>query len=305
MKQQHKRWDLRFKYGVMFPAMAKFPRYASYRLASLWGRVEMRRDRELATQISHQMQRALPGYEERVYQSWTAYFYGLQQREMLDTWYYPNLRTADQVGKVIQVENFEPVLEARRENRPMIFVGAHLGRFWMLGVTTAAYGLPTNALARDDESNNTWGLPQPEFEYRRLKLSRLRACYRGEFLNPGAANMRPLLQSLKQRPIAILLDVPYHKGSPGLVPVPFFNHEAFFPEGVIKIAKRSGAVLQPFCVEEDRQGLRLKFLPQLEVEGKPTDLLLAALVADIEGRIRLNPGRWWQWQALPMYWGEV
>ncbi|MET0091457.1 MAG: hypothetical protein ABW068_15815, partial [Candidatus Thiodiazotropha sp.] len=191
MNQQKRRWDLRFKYSVMFPAIAKLPRYTSYRLASLWGRVEMRRDSELAAQIAHQMQRALPGYDADVYRSWTAYFYALQQREMLDTWYYPGLQTAEQVGKFIEVENFEPVLAARRENRPMIFVGAHLGRFWMLGVTTAAYGFPTSALARDDENNNTWGLPQAEFEYRRLKLSRLRACYRGDFrCQPGKAKRR-------------------------------------------------------------------------------------------------------------------
>ncbi|MET0067259.1 MAG: lysophospholipid acyltransferase family protein [Candidatus Thiodiazotropha sp.] len=305
MNEQKARWDLRLKYGVMFPALAKLPRYASYRLASLWGRSEMRRDPALATQIAHQMQRAIPGYEASVYRSWTSYFYALQQREMLDTWYYPRLRTAAQVGPVIQVENFEPVLAARRENRPMIFVGAHLGRFWMLGVTTAAYGMPTSALARDDENNNTWGLPEAEFQYRRLKLSRLRACYQGDFLNPGAANMRPLLQSLREKPMAILLDVPYPKGSPGLIGVPFFGHEAFFPEGAIKIAKKAGAVIQPFCVEEDRHGLSLKFLPQHEVEGKPGDLLLAELISDIEGRIRRNPGRWWQWQALPMFWGEV
>jgi lauroyl/myristoyl acyltransferase len=299
------RWDLRAKYVALFPAMARLPRYAAFRLASLYGRVEMHRDRDLALQIAHQMQRALPGHAEKVYADWTRYFYALQQREILDTWYYPRMRTAEQVGRIVQVENFEQVLAARREKQPMIFIGAHLGRFWMLGVATAAYGIPTSALARDDENSNTWGLPEAEFQYRRLKLSRLRTCYRADFINPGAANMRPLLQSLKERPIAILLDVPYGKGSPGLTPVPFFSTQAYFPEGPIKIAKRAGAILQPFCVEEDRSGLRLKFLPHHEVEGKSGDLLLSELVSGIEQRIRQNPGRWWQWQALPMFWGEV
>jgi hypothetical protein len=51
--------------------------------------------------------------------------------------------------------------------------------------------------------------------------------------------------------------------------------------------------------------VRLKFLPHHEVEGKSGDLLLSELVSGIEQRIRQNPGRWWQWQALPMFWGEV
>ncbi|MES9980384.1 MAG: lysophospholipid acyltransferase family protein [Candidatus Thiodiazotropha sp. 6PLUC6] len=298
-------WDLRLKYGALFPLLSRLPRYASYRFASLYGKIEFRRDQELSTQIAHQMGRAIPGLEDQIYKDWTRYFYGLQQREILDTWYYPRLKSAEQVGGFIEMENFEQVLSFRREGRPVIFAGAHLGRFWMLGVTAAAYGVPTSALARDDEGNNTWGLPEPEFAYRRLKLSRLRACYRSDFITPGASNMRPLLQALKERPIAILLDVPYHKGSPGLVPVPFFGREGYFPEGTIKIAKRAGAVIQPFCVDEHRQGIKLRFMSPVEVEGRSSEALLAMLVGDIEQRIRQNPGRWWQWQALPMYWGEV
>ncbi|MCG8012523.1 MAG: hypothetical protein JAY64_12600, partial [Candidatus Thiodiazotropha weberae] len=68
-------------------------------------------------------------------------------------------------------------------------------------------------------------------------------CYRSEFVTPGVSNMRPLLEALRERPIAILLDVPYGKGSPGLVPVPFFGRDGYFPEGPIKIAKRVGAVI--------------------------------------------------------------
>jgi lauroyl/myristoyl acyltransferase len=305
MGGRFERWDLRLKYGVLFPALSHLPRYLSYRLASLYGRSEYRRDGELAIQIAHQMSRGIPGLTDQTYQAWTRYFYGLQQREILDTWYYPRMQSAEQVGQVVEVKHFEQVLAVRREGRPMIFAGAHLGRFWMLGVTTAAYGVPTSALARDDEKSNNWGLPEAEFEYRRLKLSRLRACYRSAFLTPGASNMRPLLQTLRERPVAILVDVPYGKGSPGLVSVPFFGREAYFPEGIAKIAKRAGALIQPFCVDEHRQGVTLRFLPPHEAEGKSSQELLAELVADIELRIRQNPGRWWQWQALPMFWGEV
>jgi lauroyl/myristoyl acyltransferase len=298
-------WDLRLKYGVIFPALSYLPRYVSYRLASLYGRGEIRRNEELATQITHQMSRGIPGLTEQAYQDWTRFFYAMQQREILDTWYYPSLMRAEQVGGFIEVENFEQVVAFRREGWPIIFAGAHLGRFWMLGVTTAAYGIPTSALARDDETSNAWGLPEAEFQYRRLKLSRLRACYRSEFVTPGVSNMRPLLQALRERPIAILLDVPYGKGSPGLVSVPFLGQQGFFPEGPIKIAKRVGAVIQPFCVDEHRHGVKLRFLKPVEVEGRSSEELLAMLVSDIEQRIRLNPGNWWQWQALPMYWGEV
>ncbi|MCU7878256.1 MAG: lysophospholipid acyltransferase family protein [Candidatus Thiodiazotropha sp. (ex Lucinoma borealis)] len=296
---------LQFKYRLLFPALSDLPRNASYRLASLYGRGVYKRDEALATQIAHQMGRAMPGFPEEKYREWTRYFYSLQQREILDTWYYPHLRTAEQVGQTIQVENFEQVLAARREGRPLIFAGAHLGRFWMLGVTAAAYGVPTSALARDDEDQNSWGLPEPEFNYRKLKLSRLRQCYRSNFLMPGAANMRPLFQALQTIPVAILLDVPYSRGSPGLVGVPFFGRTAYFPDGAVKIAKKTGALLQPFCVEEDRQRLTLRFLPVYEATDKSSEELLALLVADIEHRIRQNPGRWWQWQALPMFWGEV
>ncbi|MCG7976264.1 MAG: lysophospholipid acyltransferase family protein [Candidatus Thiodiazotropha taylori] len=298
-------WDLRLKYRVLFPALSRLPRYVSYRLASLYGRGEFRRNEEMATQIAHQMRRAIPGLEDRAYQEWTRYFYAMQQREILDTWYYPGLMSAQQVGGFIEVENFESVLSYRREGRPIIFAGAHMGRFWMLGVTTAAYGIPTSALARDDENSNTWGLPEAEFQYRRMKLSRLRDCYRSEFVTPGVSNMRPLLEALRQRPIAILLDVPYGKGSPGLVSAPFFGQQGYFPEGPIKIAKRVGAVIQPFSVDEHRRGLKLNFHKPVEVEGRSSEELLALLVSDIEQRIRQNPGNWWQWQALPMYWGEV
>ncbi|MCU7921188.1 MAG: lysophospholipid acyltransferase family protein [Candidatus Thiodiazotropha sp. (ex Dulcina madagascariensis)] len=305
MQSPFEHWDLQLKYRLLFPALSRLPRRLSYRLASLYGRWEYVRQEVLATQIAHQMRRALPGHADAQYRQWTRYFYGLQQREILDTWYYPRLRRAEQVGRSVEVENFDQVLAVRREGRPLIFTGAHLGRFWMLGVTVAAYGIATGALARDDEQENTWGLPEPEFNYRKLKLSRLRQCYRGDFLMPGTANMRPLLQALQQNPVAILLDVPYGKESPGLVGVPFFGKEAYFPEGTIKIAKRTGALIQPFCVDEHRQGLTLRFLPAHETEGKSSEELLAVLVRGIEQRIRQNPGKWWQWRALPMFWGEV
>ncbi|MES9969268.1 MAG: hypothetical protein ABW092_04490 [Candidatus Thiodiazotropha sp.] len=298
-------WDLELKYRLLFPVLSRLPRYIAYRVASLYGKLECAKQPQMAEQIAHQMGRALPGQSEAQYRQWTGYFYGMQQREILDTWYYPRLRTVEQVAKVIQVNNFQQVLEARRDGRPMILTGAHLGRFWMLGVTTAAYGIATGALARDDEGQNTWGLPEPEFRYRKLKLSRLRRCYRGEFLMPGASNMRPLLETLRKQPVAILLDVPYTKGSAGLVGVPFFGREAFFPEGTIKLAKKTGALIQPFCVEEHRHGLALNFLPAHEVAGLAVDESMALLVADIERRIRINPGRWWQWPALPMFWGEA
>lgn len=298
-------WELSLKYRLVFPLLSRAPRYMAYRLASLYGKWACARDKAMSEQIAHQMRRAMPGEREDLYRQWTGYFYGLQQREILDTWHYPRLRTVEQVAKTIEVKNFQQVLEARRDGRPMIFTGAHLGRFWMLGVTTAAYGIATGALARDDEDRNTWGLPEPEFRYRRLKLSRLRACYRGEFLMPGAANMRPLLETLRRQPVAILLDVPYPKGSAGLVGVPFFGREGYFPEGTVKLAKKTGAVIQPFCVEEQRNGLTLNFLPAHEPGAMPGDELLALLVADIEARIRQNPGRWWQWPALPMFWGEA
>ncbi|MBV2123775.1 MAG: lysophospholipid acyltransferase family protein [Candidatus Thiodiazotropha sp. (ex Ctena orbiculata)] len=305
MLQPFEHWDLALKYRLLFPVLSHFPRYIAYRLASLYGKWECARQKEMAEQIAHQMSRAIPGESAAQYRQWTDYFYGLQQREILDTWRYPHLRTVEQVAKTIEVRNFQQVLEARRDGRPMVFAGAHLGRFWMLGVTTAAYGIATGALARDDEERNTWGLAGPEFRYRKLKLSRLRACYRGDFLMPGAANMRPLLEALRRQPFAILLDVPYAKGSAGLVSVPFFGREAFFPEGTIKLAKKTGALIQPFCVEEHRHGLILDFLPAHEAGALPADESMAQLVADIERRIRLNPGRWWQWPALPMFWGEV
>jgi lauroyl/myristoyl acyltransferase len=298
-------WDLSLKYGLLFPALSRFPRYIGYRLASFYGRWECAKQREMSEQIAHQMKRAMPGEDDARYRQWTDYFYGLQQREILDTWLYPSLRTVEQVAKTIDVKNFQQVMEARRDGRPMIFTGAHLGRFWMLGVTTAAYGIATAALARDDETQNTWGLAEPEFHYRKLKLARLRACYRGDFLMPGASNMRPLLETLRKQPVAILLDVPYAKGSAGLVAVPFFGREGFFPEGTIKLAKKTGAIIQPFCVEEHRSGLTLDFLPAHEADSMPGDELLSLLVADIERRIRRNPGRWWQWPALPMFWGEA
>ncbi|MCG7986758.1 MAG: hypothetical protein JAY64_12605 [Candidatus Thiodiazotropha weberae] len=58
-------------------------------------------------------------------------------------------------------------------------------------------------------------------------------------------------------------------------------------------------------MDEHRRGVKLNFHKPVEVEGRSSEALLALLVSDIEQRIRQNPGNWWQWQALPMYWGEV
>ena len=296
---------LKLKYGLLFPAISSLPRQLAYRLANQYGKWEYARDVEIAPQIANQMKRALPGHPEDLYTQWTRHFYILTQREILDTWYYPKLQSAEGVGRWIEVLNFAQVLAAKRQGRPMIFTGAHYGRFWMLGVVTGAYGIATGALARDGEERNIWGLPDAEFNYRKLKLSRLRRCYRGDFLMPGAGNLRPLLKALQRNPIAILMDVPYNKQSPGLVGVPFFGRLGYFPDGIYRIARKAGALIQPFVMEEEAGRLVLRFLPPHEPAERSSEEVLAALAGDLEQRIRANPGQWWQWRALPMFWGEV
>lgn len=294
--------NLTFKYRFLYPLLAKLPAKVAYRLASLIGYREMSNKSDLAEQIHHQMHKALVDVEPDI-RHWVKYYFGLVEREILDTWTYPSLNNIDSVNRLIKVKNIQPLMKAQSEGQPVIITSGHYSRFWMVGIAMAAYGIPLATLARDRMDENTSGLSAPEFEYRKLKLSRLHRLYGGQFISTDKG-MRQLFKELKHNPVAILMDVPTAESAGSRVEVEFFNHQAYVADGIAKIAKKTDALIQPYFIEEDRNGLTLEFLPMLKPADDDSETM-QHLLSLLQHRIQQRPGQWHMWQALPIFWNEV
>lgn len=290
---------LEFKYRFLMPVLAHFPQKIAYRLASFYARLSRAQHKIEKQVIMQQMQSIFPEFSAEQLQSKTDYFLALIEREVLDTWFFKNLQTPQQVNRFIKLDDFHYVIEARKAKRRVIISSGHFGRFWMAGVGMQAEGISVGTITRDGGKTNTHGLPEAEYQYRLKKLAWLQQCFGGPFLVEGDS-ARPLYRALDDFVMGLFIDVPYHGDKNGCVTLPFLGKPTRFPLGPAKIAKRSGALIVPFYVFESRNGLRAQFHPPVDAQQLDERQIMLHLVALLEQQVMTFPEQWWLWQALPL-----
>jgi len=290
---------LEFKYRFLMPVLAHFPQKIAYRLASFYARLSRAQHKIEKQVIMQQMQSIFPEFSAEQLQSKTDYFLALIEREVLDTWFFKNLQTPQQVNRFIKLDDFHYVIEARKAKRRVIISSGHFGRFWMAGVGMQAEGISVGTITRDGGKTNTHGLPEAEYQYRLKKLAWLQQCFGGPFLVEGDS-ARPLYRALDDFVMGLFIDVPYLGDKNGCVTLPFLGKPTRFPLGPAKIAKRSGALIVPFYVFESRNGLRAQFHPPVDAQQLDERQIMLHLVALLEQQVMTFPEQWWLWQALPL-----
>jgi len=295
--------NLRFKYHFLLPFLARLPQNIAYRLASFLGRF---RGRQQATEkeiIIQQMQRVFAEKSRDELAHLANYFFGMVEREALDSWFFRTCKTQKQVDQFIQLENFHYITEAREAGQNVIISSGHFGRFWMAGVAMRAQGVTVGTITRDGGETNEHALPEQEYQYRLKKLAWLQQCFGGPFLVEGDS-ARPIYRALGEHVMGLFIDVPYVGDKNGCISLPFLGRETRFPLGPAKIAKRSKALIVPFYVFESRTGLQAKFYPPIEAEYLSEQEIMRQLVSLLEMQIRAFPEQWWLWQGLPYLWQE-
>ena len=233
-----------------------------------------------------------------------ANFFGLIDREALDTFVFPRLKGTKAVDDFIRLKGFSVLQQARADGRRVMLTGGHCGRFWMAGVGMNQHGVDVGTVTRDGSQDNIHGLDPEEHRYRLLKLRRLQKRLGGPFLVAGD-NLRPIYRALDHCVMAMLIDVPYQHEQPGLIGIPFLGKTGYFAGGIARVARKTDALIFPYFVDETRDGLEAEFLPPIEAKKYSDEVIMHRLVGLLESKIRQHPGQWWLWQALPLIWKEV
>lgn len=290
-----------WRYGFYFPAIARLPFWAAYRLTDLYGNLLAGRLGSERAEIGGQMQRALPELDEETVAAESAAFYRLASRDIVDTFLIPRLQARAGVGDLVTAEGLDALVQARAEGRRVLITGAHFGRFWMAGLPLVERGLSVGTMTRDRPDENVHGLSEAEFGYRSTKLRVLAKALRGPFLVEGES-LRALYSAFDAHLMAMIFDVPYEESRQRSVQIPFLGRPAHFPSGVARVAKKTGALIVPYFVLEQGYRLVAQFLPPLDPEGVSDEEIMSTLVGLLEERVRSRPGQWWLWQALPLFW---
>ncbi|WP_428355668.1 lysophospholipid acyltransferase family protein [Methyloprofundus sp.] len=291
--------NLAFKYRFLLPFLARFPQKIAYRLASLTGRFSLAEHALEKKTIIEQMQTVFTEKSKAELVASAEYFFSMVEREALDSFFFRTCKTAQQVDKFIQLDDFHHVTDARKARRRVVISSGHFGRFWMAGVGMQSQGVSVGTVTRDGGETNEHGLPEEEYQYRLKKLAWLQQCFDGPFLVEGDS-ARPIYRALNEHVMGLFIDVPYAGDKNGCVSLPFLGKEARFPLGPAKIAKRAGALIVPFYVFESRSGLKAKFYPPIETEDLSEQEIMLQLVGLLEQQILAYPEQWWLWQALPL-----
>lgn len=291
--------NLRFKYHFLLPLLARLPQNIAYRLASLSGRFSRTGYVGEKNVIIEQMQTVFPEKSRDALEAIADYFFGMVEREALDTFFFRTCKTVRQVEQFIRLEDFQHVTDARQAGRRVIISSGHFGRFWMAGVGMQAQGVSVGTITRDGGETNEHGLPEDEYQYRLKKLAWLQQCFGGPFLVEGDS-ARPIYRALNEHVMGLFIDVPYSGDKNGCVSLPFLGKETRFPLGPAKIAKRAQALIVPFYVFESRAGLSAKFYPPIDTELLNEQDIMLQLVGLLEQQVLAFPEQWWLWQALPL-----
>ncbi len=288
-----------WRYHCLLPLLSRTPPRIAYQGAKWQSRFFARRKQEEAILIKQQMRIVFPDRTEQQLESYLADYFCMVEREALDT-FYLNRPAANQL---IQLENFEAIIEAKKNNQRVILTGGHYGRFWMAGVGMRAAGLSTGTITRDGADSNNHGLHPAEYQYRLKKLRALQTALDGPFLVEGN-DLRSLYSTLDEHLITLIFDVPYPEKHIGSVVVPFLGRTIKVPTGIYRIAKKTDARVAPFYMQEQKDGKLIAQYEKLLDVAKYTEMEFMCLLAkQLEQRIMQRPGHWWLWEALPILQG--
>lgn len=283
--------DKALRYRRLFPALSRLPRPLAYRMAQEIGRLDARRQPETQAALRAALQRALPEADPT---GADAYF-SLLAMETLDTCFLPHI-DATNIGDWVQLDGIEHFAAAQGEGRGLILVMAHFGRLilTMLAIALSGHRLGMLTMAVD-ESNS--GLDAEDRWFLGRKVGNVQRLLGGRWISLGGP-MRDLYRALEAgEAITILLDA-YMPFFGARIGYPFLGGQLLVPQGIERLARKTGARLVYGCAVND--GLRVRSSLRPLPDG--AEAALHAAVAELGRDVRAHPWHWWQWPILDLLW---
>lgn len=285
---------LSLRYDILFPLYYRIPIGIAYQLARWQGKFFSRYKQEERHAFFHHMKQTLKLSDTEIHCRINRYF-ELVELEALDTWFIRHPALHNTQGLI----NFEHLTTAKAQGRPIILATAHYGRYWLTGSMLSAAGLTTGALTRDDIAENTYNLPEAEFNFRRKKLQIMQSVWQGDFV-VESKNIRDLYRALDKDLVVFLFDVPYAEERKTNIRVPFLDQYGTFPTGIYRVAQKKNALIVPFFISNaNNTQPNIVFYPALDPQKQSQQVVFSQLASLLETHINQVPEHWWLWPALP------
>ena len=199
---------------------------------------------------------------------------------------YPHIRRlhAKGAGKRLKIIGADFIDQLRDDDKPGIFMMAHLGNWEFSGLASSQRGLAVDRVYRQANNRLTEWI-----------LSQGRASIEGALIPKGPSGAKQILSSLRAgNHLALLVDQKMNDG----IPVPFFGVDAMTAPALAQLALRLKCPVVPVRVKR-LKGANFQVIVSPPIEfrmsgNRQTDVLayMTKINAIIESWIRDTPGQW-------------
>lgn len=286
----------KFRYKVLFPLLALLPQSVGYRIVARIGRRDAYHHPwcESVRQGFRTFFADANKGEEEINEMTIKHFQMLA-RDTLDCYLMPRFSPSN-TRNLLKVHNLEALTEAQEAGKGVIMIISHYGRFFMLGpgmnFLDVKFGMLTTVV---DERHPTYDAV--DRWYMAKKMRNALALTRGPWVTT-ADDPRQVYRCLKRGEIVLIALDGNETNSPGRVSFPFNGGTLSFPEGIVRIAKATGAKLVYSVSQDTDPGVEITF------HSLPDDPLsaLEKTVKLLEKDMLETPWQWWLWPALGAFW---
>ncbi len=197
---------------------------------------------------------------------------------------YPHLKNLEKSGR-IEIENEQILLEAAKQDKPIIFITGHIGNWEVL-----PYVINKRL---EEEMALVFRAPNNPWVDRLLKKMR----YKGtkKQLAKGSKGAKEIVKLLKQgQSVGMLVDQKMNEG----IPLPFFGRNAMTVTSVAQLGLKYDCIVIPtYCERLEGANFKVRFLEEYElIKSGETQKDIEANMRNInemlEGWIRDIPEQW-------------
>ena len=214
-------------------------------------------------------------------------------RDYYDTFHYQKIQKSN-LHNFIKFENLNILNQSLCKGRPIILYSAHFGRMIFPLVALSKLGYNVNLVSADSNS-----FPKNEKKFQQFKQITIEKSLSGKIITNN--RVRKLYKSLsgdKNQILAMIIDNFQFNYDNNCVRLEFLNKFVLCNRSVVKLAKKTNAILIPYFAIESNEVISCKFGNPIDEFNNCQDELITKVYMPLETEINAYPFQWWNWHLL-------
>lgn len=285
------------RYRLIYPALLKLPFLLAYRLVSRLKNPLFEDAPEIQQVYLQGMQSILPdlrGNPDLLAKMLTAHA-AMRSRDDLDGLALPKFKR-DNISEIIQFSGMEAISHLKNQGRGVIIVMSHYGRPLLFSCALALAGVRHGMLTQTLDSEHAQ-LDSEEFNFRSKRMRNLLSVAGDDWFTLHSS-MRPLYEALQNGKWVIIMCDLFEANPKSRMEVPFLGGRYLAANGIVRLAKKTGALLVYGVGKEQGRNVQAELRPLPE---DPEDAMAAAFL-ELEKDVLEHPWQWWHWHTLEHAW---